>query len=80
MVYDDDTGEPVHIPITDDDYPSRGYRSAGLSPSELKSRIISLANQHGWGPHSISEYLKTEGYSVSVSTVRRAIADDRSED
>lgn len=75
MVHDDDTGEPPHIGISDEDYPSRGYRSARLPSPDVQRLIIELAQQEpGYGANTIRKQLERMGYQVDVSEVRAVLA------
>jgi hypothetical protein len=74
MVHDDDTGEPPHIGISDEDYPSSGYRSARLPSPEIQRLIIELAQEPGYGANTIRKQLKRMGYQVEVSEVRAVLA------
>lgn len=75
MVHDDDTGEPPHIDIPDEDYPSSRYRSARLPSPEVQRLIIELAQESaGYGANTIRKQLKRMGYRVEVSEVRAVLA------
>jgi hypothetical protein len=74
MVHDDDTGDPPHIGLTGGDYPSDGIRSVRLPSRRIQQRIIELAQQSGYGAHTICRQLEEEGHSVTVSAVRAVLA------